>query len=72
MKHPYAYICKYRITKVILFKHVTWQSVAVYTGRWSLQPRPRSSLLSLKHHEVTKFHLKYTCQAVVEYTLKLN
>ena len=48
-EQPHAYICKYRITKVTLFKHATWQSVAMYTGR-SSQPCPRSRLLSQKHH----------------------
>ena len=43
--------CKYRITKVTLFKNAAWQSVAMYTGR-SSQPRPRSSLLSQKHYGV--------------------
>ena len=72
MKQPHVYVCKYRITKVTLFKHATWQSVAVYTGRRSSQPRPRSSLLSQKHHEAEKISSQYTCQAVVEHTLKLN
>ena len=49
MKQPYPYICKYRITKVTLFKHATWRSVAMYTGR-SSEPRLRSSLLSQEHH----------------------
>ena len=30
MKQPHAYICKYRITKVTLCKHATWQLVAMY------------------------------------------
>ena len=54
MKQPHAYICKYGITKVTLFKRATWQSVAMYTGR-SSQPRPRQrsqSLLSQKHDGV--------------------
>ena len=54
MKQPHAYICKYRIINFTLFKYTTWQSVAVYTGRWSSQPCPRSSLLSQKHHEAEK------------------
>ena len=33
MKEPHACICKYRITKVTLFKHATWLSVAMYAGR---------------------------------------
>ena len=48
-EQPHGYVCKYRITKVTLFKHATWQSVAMYTGR-SSQPHPRSRLLSQKHH----------------------
>ena len=34
------------------FKHPTWQSLAMYTGRRSSQPRARSSLLSQKDYEV--------------------
>ena len=51
MKQPHAYICKFRITKITLFKHATWQSLAMYTGWRASQPRPRSSLFSQKHHE---------------------
>ena len=45
MKQPHAYICKYRITKVTLFKHATcnqWQYIV-----WSSQPRPRYARSSL-------------------------
>ena len=38
----------------------------MYTGR-SSQIRPRSSLLSQKHHRTEKISSRYTCQAVPAY-----
>ena len=73
-KLPHAlYICKYRITKVTLFK-INMQrgsqchSGNVYTGR-SSQPRPRSGLLS---QQTTRSGTKFPLNTFVRLWLKLN
>ena len=59
MKQPSANNCKYKITKVTLFKHATWQSVEKHTRR-SSQPRLR------------QISTEYACRAMMGYTLKFN